>query len=58
MQLRIQVNVNAFNDPDAYGDLSVSETIELRAMDFMDMSKILARFHELADEVRKKNNQE
>jgi hypothetical protein len=34
--------------------LNVSETVHVEATDFLDIAKVLGRFHDLANELKKK----
>jgi hypothetical protein len=48
MQLRIDVSVNAYNDPNVQGDLRLSETMEISAASFGEIASILGQFHAVA----------
>lgn len=59
MQLRIEVRIDAYNDPAAQGNLFLSETVNIDTPSFMEIAQILCRFHQLAgaiSEERKAND--
>jgi hypothetical protein len=53
LRLRLQISIEAipggYNA--AYGNLQLSETVNLDAASFLEIASILGRFHELAEKV-------
>lgn len=47
MQLQVEVSITPTHEH-GYGNLHVKETVSLTTLSFMEMSSILARFHDLA----------
>jgi hypothetical protein len=58
MQLRIEVSVDAYNEPQASGNLRMSETVQIDTPSFIELAQILGRFHELAEKVTKERSGE
>jgi hypothetical protein len=52
MDLRLNVQIDAFNDRASYGNLNVSETVELRNVNFLEISQILGQFHALTVKIQ------
>lgn len=53
-ELQITADIRPVGGESGYGNLRVHENITLTAEGFLDLCKILARFHELAEELRGK----
>lgn len=56
MQLRIDISINAYNDPAVQGDLRLSETMQIEASSFVVIASILGQFHALAAEITGKKD--
>ena len=48
-ELSIQANIR---DTQGGGFLSVSESVDIDAMDFLEIAKILGQFHDLAQKIK------
>jgi|HubBroStandDraft_3_1064219.scaffolds.fasta_scaffold421592_2 hypothetical protein len=51
MQLRIEISIDAYNEPGAQGNLRISETVMIDPLGFIELAQILGRFHELAAKI-------
>lgn len=50
MQLVIQVHLRA-NESGAYGDMQLTETVELNVPTFLEAAKVLGLFHDLTQTI-------
>jgi hypothetical protein len=60
MALRVDISVRitpSYNDPspNMHGDLTIQESFQIEASNFLEMSAILGQFHELAQKVKVAN---
>jgi hypothetical protein len=57
MQLRIEVRLDSYNDPSAYGNLQLSETVQIDTPSFLEVAQILGQFHELAAKIERERKE-
>lgn len=50
----IQLNINISLNQQSCGTIRVEESIELPAMDFLALAKVLGQFHDLAQAIKAK----
>jgi hypothetical protein len=57
-ELQISVEIRQVDSMGSYGNgLRVHENLELDARDFMELCEVLAEFHKLAEQFRKRRTQ-
>lgn len=53
MQLRIEVRLDSYNDPNSYGNFGLSETVDIGNLEFLELASILGKFHEVLGAIKK-----